>query len=50
VVCDVSWNLYSSLISVRLLETVHAAQACYFIFRSLVLNFGDFPALEITSL
>ncbi|KAF7349977.1 hypothetical protein MVEN_01298900 [Mycena venus] len=41
---------YTKVVLLWLLETVHAALACHFIFRSLVLNFGDFPALEITSL
>ncbi|KAF7339244.1 hypothetical protein MVEN_02002200 [Mycena venus] len=41
---------YMKVVLLWLLETVHAALACTFIFRLLVLNFDDFPALEITSL
>jgi len=32
-----------------LLETLHTALACAFMFRLLVLNFGDFPALLVTT-
>ncbi|KAF7336136.1 hypothetical protein MVEN_02160900 [Mycena venus] len=38
-----------TVLLVWLLETVHAALACAFIFRLLVLNFNDFAALEVTT-
>ncbi|KAJ6468282.1 hypothetical protein C8R45DRAFT_1218790 [Mycena sanguinolenta] len=41
--------LKSTVILLWLFETAHTVLACGFIFRLLILNFGDFAALEITA-
>ncbi|KAJ6575622.1 hypothetical protein DFH09DRAFT_1150720 [Mycena vulgaris] len=44
-----SRGLKSTVAILWVLETIHAALACAFIFRLLILNFGDFAALEVTT-
>ncbi|KAJ7346987.1 hypothetical protein DFH08DRAFT_870005 [Mycena albidolilacea] len=42
-----TWSLQGAVLLLWLFETAHSALACSVIFRLLILNFGDFAALEM---
>ncbi|KAJ7687059.1 hypothetical protein B0H14DRAFT_902373 [Mycena olivaceomarginata] len=44
-----TWSLKGLVFLLWLFETAHSALACSFIFRLLILNFGDFAALEVAA-